>query len=118
MYSSARARVSAVPRELEEVCLICGANRLQTLRALWLPCLASGLPDNFSSAFSYTVKTVLGAEILAQTAESLGMLMKLSQLYLQTSLLIALVIAAVVVSVVCEYILKAVLSIALARYRD
>lgn len=116
MYSAARARVSTVPKELREVARLCGANKSQTFKALWFPCVAGGLPETLSSAFSYNIKAVVGAEILAQTADSLGMLMKLSQQYLQTATLIALVIVAVVVAVIAETVLRIVLRIALKKY--
>lgn len=118
MYSAARARVSTVPKELKEVARLCGANKPQTFKALWFPCVAGGLPETLASAFSYNIKAVVGAEILAQTADSLGMLMKLSQQYLQTAMLIALVIVAVVVAVIAETVLRIVLKIALKKYVD
>ena len=118
MYSAARARTATVPAELKEVCLICGAGKIKTFSSLWLPRLAGGLPDMLSSAFSYNIKTVIGAEILAQTADGLGMLMKLSQIYLESAMLVAFVIAAVAVSVVCELILKLVLKAVLYKFSD
>lgn len=116
MYSAARAKLAVLPKELEEVTVLFGANKIQTMKLLWLPCLAPASPEILSSALSYGIKTVIGAEILAQTAGSLGMLMKLSQLYLESAMLIAYVLAAVVVSVVAEVLLRAVLKLAVARY--
>lgn len=115
MYSGARASVATVPQELAEVCDMYGAGKLKRLRVLWLPKLNSALPDVLSSAFSYNIKTVIGAEILAQTAKSLGMLMKFSQMYLQTSMLIAYVVTAVVISVLAELIIKYVLKLILKK---
>lgn len=118
MYSAVRARVAAVPKELTEVCRICGAGRYATFKALWFPYAASALPETLSGAFSYNIKAVLGAEILISTANSLGMLMQVARMYYETAMLIAMTLAAVVVSVVSEAILRAVLGIALRRYRD
>lgn len=118
MYSAARARLAVIPRELKEVCDICGAGRWTTFRALYLPCLAGGLPEITASAFSYNVKTVIGAEILAQTAVSLGMMMQLARSYLMTAMLIALVLVAVVVSVVIEAVLRVVLKLMLRNFVD
>ena len=116
MYSSAKARAATVSRELKEICRICGASRWATFKALWFPCIAGGLAENAATAFSYNVKAVVGAEILAQTASSLGMLMKLSQINLQPDLLVAYVISAVVVGALCEWILRVLLSVALKKY--
>ncbi len=118
LYSSARARVATVPTELTEVCRICGANRRQTLCSVYLPTAAAGLPDALSSAFSYNVKAVIGAEILVQAAGSLGMLMNLAKVYLMTASLIAMTFFAVVLAVASELALRALLNFALAKYRE
>lgn len=118
MYSSARARTSTVPCELKEICVLLGASKLQTFKALWFPCLAGSLPESLGSAFSYNIKAVIGAEVLAQTAKSLGMLMKTAQAYFETAMLIAFVFAAVVVAVLFEVAIKLVLKLALRKYED
>ncbi len=116
MYSSAKSRISSAPTELKEICRLCGATKWQTFRVLWFPYLAGGLAENIASAFSYNVKAVIGAEILAQTASSLGMLMKLSQIYLQPEMLVAYVICAVVFAAVAELLLRAVLGVVLKKF--
>ena len=112
------AHGATVPAELVEVCRICGAGKIKTFTSLWLPCLAGALPESLATAFSYNIKAVIGAEILAQTAESLGMLMKLAQIYLEPALLIAYVIAAVAVAVLCECVIRGALKIVLRKYSD
>ncbi len=116
MYSAARARVATVPKELGELCRLWGASKYMTFKALWFPCLANGLPEIMSTAFSYNIKAVVGAEILAQTAGSLGMLMKIAQSNLQTPMLVAYVVAAVVVSVVAEKLVRVTMRVVLKRF--
>lgn len=118
MYSSAVARTATLPKELKEICVLCGGGRRTMFKSVYLPCLAGGLPESLATAFSYNIKAVIGAEILAQTADSLGMLMKLSQVYLQPAMLVAFVITAVVISVVLEAVIRVVLKIALKKYID
>lgn len=118
LYSSAKARIATIDRELGEICVILGAGKWQKFRALWFPHLAAALPESLASAFSYNIKAVIGAEILASTADSLGMLMNGSYAYLQTANLIALTLVAVVVSVACEFVLRTALGVALKKYRD
>lgn len=118
MYSAARARTATVPKELSEICLLYGANKRKTFTALWFPCLASALPETLGTSFSYNIKAVIGAEILAQTADSLGMLMKIAQMYYETAMLIAFVAVSVVVAVICETALRGILKICLRKYSD
>lgn len=118
MFSAAMARTASVPTELKEICVICGANKRQTFFVLWLPRLAGGLPETLSTAFSYNIKAVIGAEILAQTANSIGMLMKLSQIYLQPDILVAFVLVSVAVAVISEAVIRVVLGALLKSFKD
>lgn len=118
MYSTAVARTATLPKELKEICILCGGGRLTMFKSVYLPCLAGGLPESLATTFSYNIKAVIGAEILAQTVNSLGMLMKLSQVYLQPAMLMAYVIAAVIVSVVAEAVIRFALKFALRRFAD
>lgn len=118
IYSSVKSRNSAVPKELKEICVICGAGRTATFFALWFPHAAAGLPETLSSGFSFGVKAVVAAEILMQTANSLGQLMNLAKVYFETAKLIAFVFIAVATSVILEYLLRVVLGLLLKRYID
>ncbi len=119
LFSALYARAATLPKELIEAAQVLGAGRVRIFTSVTLPCLAASLPESLSTAFSFGIKIVIAAEILMQTADSLGMLMYLSQTtYLQTAMLIAYVFIAVVLSVVCEFILRAVLARALHRFND
>ncbi len=118
MYAGVKARNATVQKELKEVCAICGAGRMQTFRALWFPNAAAGLPVILSSGLSFCVKAVISTEILMQTANSIGQLMNLSKVYLETAMLIAFVFVSVILSVALEYALRGALSALLKRYRD
>ncbi len=118
LYSAVSARNATVERELKEICALLGASRFQTFKAVYLSHAAAAFPESFSASLSFGIKIVIAAEILMQTADSLGMLMKLSQVYYETAELIAMTVAAVIVSVVAEYMLKLILKRALVRYCD
>lgn len=118
MYSAACARTATVSVDLMRECKLNGASHMQTFASLWLPCLAGAMPETAATAFSYNIKAVIGAEILASTAASLGALMKTAQQYPQMPMLIAYVIVAVFVAVVSEIIIRAVLKRALVKYAE
>ncbi len=117
MYSAASAHNRSLSKELGEVCRICGANRRQTFTLFILPHAASAFPETLSSALSFEIKVVIAAEILMQTANGVGMMMSLAQIYLKTAELIAMTFAAVAVSIAFEYALRAALKNALSIYR-
>jgi NitT/TauT family transport system permease protein len=116
LYSSAAARAGTVPKELREIARLCGASRAQRFFNVTLPYAAGGFPESLPSALSFTVKIVIAAEILMQTAGSIGILMYKAQVYYMTATLLALVAAAVIVSVALEYIARAVLVVTLSRF--
>lgn len=118
VFSALFARNSTVPVELVEICRLCGAGKARAFGAVWLPHAAAAFPEILSGAMSFNIKVVIAAEILMQTAKSIGMLMQLANVYLETATLIALVFVAVVLSVVCELIIKLSLRAALAKYRE
>lgn len=118
LYSAVAARNSTLSRELTEVCKICGASRTQTFKSVSLASAAAAFPECLPSSLSFGIKAVVAAEILMQTADSLGMLMKLSQVYYETASLIAMTAAAVAVSVAFEYSARAVLKRILKKYYD
>lgn len=116
LYSSAAARAGTVPKELREIARLCGAGRAQRFFNVTLPYAAGGFSESLPSALSFTVKIVIAAEILMQTAGSIGILMYKAQVYYMTATLLALVAAAVIVSVALEYIARAVLTVTLSRF--
>ncbi len=117
LYSALFARTSTIDKELVEVARLNGASRAKVFFYVTLPYAAPALPESLSTAFSFGVKVVVAAEILMQTANSLGMLMYLARTYLMTAMLIAFVVITVVISVTAEYLLRAILYVALAKYR-
>ena len=117
LYSAVSARNATVESELKEICKLNGSSRPQTFKALYLPHAAAGFPESFASSLSFCIKIVIAAEILMQTANSLGMLMKLSQVYFETASLIAMTVMAVLVSVAAEYLLRFILGKLLSVYR-
>ncbi len=118
VYSVLFARNSTVPPELIEICRLCGASRAREFGSVWLPHAAAAFPEILSGAMSFNIKVVIAAEILMQTARSVGMLMQLANIYLETATLIALVFVAVVLSVAAELVIKLVLRAALGKYRE
>lgn len=118
LYANVKARNAAVPTELKEICRLCGAGRAKTFFVLWLPHAAAGFPESLSTGFSFGVKAVIAAEILMQTADSLGQLMNLSKIYFETAMLIAFVFTAVVAAVVAEFVIRSALDLALKKFKD
>ena len=118
LYSTLRAKVATVTKELVEIARLNGAGNVRIFYHVVMPTAAGALPEGLATALSFNIKIVIAAEIVMQTANSLGMLMNAAQIYYMTATLIALVVVAVVISVAIEYLVRWILSIALVKYRD
>lgn len=72
------------------------------IRKLYIPSIAPTLFSSAKSNISLSVKVIIAAEVLAQTAKSMGNNMQLSKIYLDTAELLAWSITAVVLSYILE----------------
>lgn len=77
------------------------------VKKLYIPYIAPTLFSSAKSNISLSVKVIIAAEVLAQTAKSMGNSMQLSKIYLDTADLLAWSVAAVALS----YILEGVVSL-------
>ena len=68
--------------------------------------MAPALFEGSASGFSLNVKLIIAAEALASTEDSLGLIMKGSNMNLETARLFAVTIAAVLLSVICEWAIR------------
>lgn len=94
--------------DLLEIARINGASQRQTFAAVFAPKIGAAIPETLSAAAGLSVKLTVSAEILAQTADALGTLMKLNQIYFETASLIALTVSAVIAAALLQLVVKSI----------
>lgn len=113
-YAALLPAAQGVNKDLVEISLVCGASRLQRLKYVYLPSIAPVAVENGISGLSLSIKLIVSAEVLAQTAKSIGMMMQSARAYLETERLLALTVIVVAVCIIIDIAGKAVYS-ALAK---
>lgn len=105
-YSALLPVSKSVSKDLVEISLVCGANRLQRLRYVYLPSMMPAVTENGISGLSLSIKLIVSAEVLSQTARSIGMMMQSAKAYLEIDRLIALTLIVVIVCLIIDAIGK------------
>jgi len=70
-----------------------------------------------AGALSLTVKLMVAAEVLANTAGSLGAMMQTARIYFETAELMALTVATVLVSLLLEGVVYALLKLTFSDWK-
>ncbi len=108
MYSSVLTAIKSCDEKLLEMSKIYKVPTRVTVFKLYLPFVSDKIFSDAVSALSLNVKLIVAAEALAQTAQSLGVLMQISKANLDTATLFAYTVTAIVMSCLLELFLKLV----------
>lgn len=109
LYSGMDAALCSVPRELEDVARLYGGSKTLRFAKVYLPLGAPVFLRVAGGAASLTLKLTVAAEVLAQTRNSLGLLMQQTRLFFQIGRLMALTVVVVVAALLiegCVYLLR------------
>lgn len=85
-----------------EFCKIYKVPKKQQIFKVFLPSLMPDLTINIGAGLSLNLKLMVAAEVLSQTAKSIGLLLNTSKIYYETAELMALVLVVVLSGVLIE----------------
>lgn len=103
LYSGIDAALSSVPRELEETARLYSGSAAYRFFKLYLPMSAPAFLHVAGGAASLTLKLTVAAEVLAQTRDSLGLIMQQTRIYFQIGRLMAITVIVVLASLIIEF---------------
>ena len=103
LYSAIDAGLCAVPRDLLETATLYAGNRSYTFFVAELPMAAPYYLRVAGGAASLTLKLTVAAEVLAQTRESIGLMMQQTRISFDIGRLMALTVAVVVAALIIEF---------------
>ncbi|HIY77927.1 MAG TPA: ABC transporter permease subunit [Candidatus Borkfalkia excrementavium] len=106
LYSVFLSAIASVDPKLYEMSKVYRVRKADVVFKLYIPNMAPALFEGSASGFSLNVKLIIAAEALASTEDSLGLIMKGSNMNLETARLFAVTIAAVLLSVICEWAIR------------
>lgn len=102
LYSGFSAAISETDVSLTEMSKVYRVPKKRMLAKFVLPGFLPSVIELSASGLSMSVKLVVAAEALAQTAKSLGQIMQLSNIYLETARLMAVALVVVVLCLILE----------------
>lgn len=109
-YSALLPTVKSVDKELIEIATVLGAGRIKRLIYVYLPSMAPAIVENGIAGLSLSIKLIVSAEVLAQTASSIGMMMQSARAYLELSRLLALTVLVILLCIAIDIIGKITLN--------
>ena len=102
LYVSVLTALSSVDKHLIEVSRVQGTPLWRKVTAIYLPLSAPYILKEGAAALSFSVKLVVSAEVLANTAKSLGGMMQEAKIYAEIPQLFALVTVAFFAGLILE----------------
>lgn len=91
LYAGILAALSGIDKQLIEISLVYGAPVWKRVFGIYLPLSAPYVLREAGAALSFSLKLVVSAEVLANTAKSLGGMMQEAKIYSEIPTLFALV---------------------------
>ena len=102
LYSGLLSAAAAIPQELDETARLYAPSKSYRFFKVTLPLLMPSFSLTASGALGLTLKLTVAAEVLAQTRQSIGLLMQQSRLTFDTGRLMALTLAVIAASLLSE----------------
>lgn len=102
LYTSFADALEGVDKDLIEMARVYGVSKRKQIFSLYLPQIAPNVFTAIKSSVGLNLKLVIAAEVLAQTAKSIGIEMQFAKLYVDTAQLLAWTAVAILLGTVFE----------------
>ena len=104
LYNNLYAALSKIDTELNEMCKVFGVSNKKRLKKVVFPQVAPEFITSAGAGLTLNLKLMVAAEVLSQTARSMGYLLNTSKIYFEISTMIALVLITVVTGLIIEWV--------------
>lgn len=108
LYTGICDAIDGVDKDLIEMARVYGVDKKRLVAKLYIP---QALPSVFTSiknSIGLNLKIIISAEVIAQTADSMGLYMQLAKINLDTAILLAWTVVAVLIGGIIEGIVSLV----------
>ncbi len=102
VYTNIENSIYSVDNDAVNMCVFYGVSKSDIRKKVIIPEIMLSLLSSIGSGLSLNLKLMVAAEVLSQTANSIGYLLNTSKVYFETSKMIALVIFTVIIGVIIE----------------
>ena len=104
VYTQIISALFSLNKTVAEAGRVDGADELQVLLKVEIPQIMPAVYDTIGSGMSLNFKLMVAAEVIAQTAKSIGYMLNTSKVYFEIAQMLALVCVAVIFGVIVEKI--------------
>lgn len=102
IFTNVEAALQSIDKESVEACVFFGLPQKEIKKRVIVPQIAPQMLLSAGSGLSLNLKLMVAAEVLSQTARSLGYLLNTAKVYLETAQMIAVVLITVIIGVGIE----------------
>ena len=106
LFTNLKNALDSVDGELLEMCKVYGVPAKKVLTKVKIPAVLPQVTRAAGSGLSLNLKLMVAAEVLSQTAVSLGYFLSTSKAYFETAKMIALVLVAVILGLIIESVFE------------
>ncbi|MDE6473785.1 MAG: ABC transporter permease subunit [Clostridia bacterium] len=106
LYTGMCDAIDGVDKDLIEMARVYGVGKRRLIEKLYIPQALPSVFTSIKSSIGLNLKIVISAEVLAQTADSMGLYMQLAKINLDTAILLAWTIVAIVIGGIIEGIVS------------
>lgn len=104
LYNNLYAALCGIDKDLNEMCKVFGVSNKKRLTKVVFPQIAPEFIMSAGAGLTLNLKLMVAAEVLAQTARSMGYLLNTSKIYFEISTMLALVLITVITGLIIEFL--------------
>lgn len=113
LYTTILNAVQGVDEQLKQMSEVYNVPAGRRVAKLYIPQSMPAILSGVQSTLGLMVKLIIAAEVMSNTARSIGQAMNLAQMYLETDILLAYTLVAIVLSAILEGIVRLIRKYAL-----
>ena len=103
LYNNLYAALMGIDKDLNEMCKVFGVSEKKRLKKVVFPQIAPEFITSAGTGLTLNLKLMVAAEVLAQTARSMGYLLNNSNSYFEYPTMLALVLITVITGLIIEW---------------
>ena len=104
LYNNLYAALCGIDNDLNEMCKVFGVSNKKRLTKVVFLQIAPEFITSAGAGLTLNLKLMVAAEVLAQTARSMGYLLNTSKIYFEISTMLALVLITVITGLIIEFL--------------
>jgi len=101
-YSHLKSALDTIDKSVPEASRVDGANEKQVFLYVEFPLIKHAVYSSIGGGISLNFKLMVAAEVLAQTANSIGYMLNTSKVYFEIASMLAIVVVTVIVGIIIE----------------